>query len=126
MVTINLKLICNMRHALNTKEPGIISERFSNRYSHMLWWKAAKYDCFEQEVWFWKCFWSQSVELPSTFPFISKLSKLLKLLMLIPATAVTVERAQFLLKFVKNNMRSAISEDRMNVLILLYLHKIYL
>ena len=42
----------------------------------------------------------------NTFPAISKLSKLLKLLMLIPATAGTVERAQFSLKFVKNNLRS--------------------
>ena len=42
----------------------------------------------------------------NTFPSISKLPKLLKLLMLIPATAGTVERAQFSLKFVKNNLRS--------------------
>ena len=93
-------------------------------------------DCFEQEVWLWKCFWSQSVKLPwalhetlkkiyeNTFPVISKLSKLLKLLMLIPATAGTVEGAQFSWKFVKNNLRSAILEDRMNVLILLYIHTI--
>ena len=60
----------------------------------------------------------------NAFPVISKLSQLLKLLMLIPATAGTVERAQFSLKFVKNNLRSAISEDRMNVLILLNIHKI--
>ena len=60
----------------------------------------------------------------NTFPVISRLSKLLKLLMLIPATAGTVERAQFSLKFVKNNLPPAISEDRMNVLILLYIHKI--
>ena len=44
--------------------------------------------------------------------------------MLIPATASTVERAQFSLTFAKNNLRFAISEDRMNVLILLYIHKI--
>ena len=93
-------------------------------------------DCFEQEVWLWKCFWSQSVKLlwtlhetlkkvyENTFPVISKLSKLLKLLMLIPATASTVERAQFSLTFAKNNLRFAISEDLMNVLILLYIHKI--
>ena len=60
----------------------------------------------------------------NTFPVRCKLSKLLTLLMLIPATIGTVERAQFSLKFAKNNLRSAISEDRMNVLILLYIHKI--
>ena len=60
----------------------------------------------------------------NTFPVISKLSKILKFLMLIPATASTVELAQFSLKFVKNNLRSAISEDRMNVLIILHIYKI--
>ena len=81
----------------------------------------------------WKCFWSQSEELPSTphktikkvdentFPLISKI---LKLLMLIPATAATVERA-FSLKCVKNDLRSTMSEDRVNVLMLLYIHKDY-
>ena len=34
--------------------------------------------------------------------------------MLIPATAGTFERAQFSLKFVKQNLCSAMSEDRMN------------
>ena len=43
--------------------------------------------------------------------------------MLIPATAATVERAHSSLKFVKNDLRSTMSEDRMNALMLLYIHK---
>ena len=58
----------------------------------------------------------------NAFPVISKLSKLLKLLMLIPARTGTVEGAQFSLKFVKYDLRSAISEDRMNVLIYIYIY----
>ena len=58
----------------------------------------------------------------NTFPVISKLSKLLRLLMLIPATAGTVKQAQFSLKFVKNNLPSAISEDGMNVSIYIYIY----
>ena len=89
-------------------------------------------DCFEQEVRLWKCFQSQSEELPSTpheiikkvdennFPLISKI---LKFLLLIPATAATVERAHSSLKFVKNDLRSSMSEDRMNAFMLLYIHK---
>ena len=42
--------------------------------------------------------------------------------MLIQATAAAFEQAQFSLNFVKNNQPSALSEDRMNVLILLYIH----
>ena len=87
---------------------------------------------FEQEVRLWKCFWSQSEELPSTphgtikkvdeniFPLISKI---LKLLMLIPATSATVERTHSSLKFVKNYLPSTMSEDRMNALMLLYIHE---
>ena len=54
-----------------------------------------------------------------TFPLISKISKLL---MLIPATAASVERAHSSLKFVKNGLRSTMSEDCMNALMLLYVH----
>ena len=43
--------------------------------------------------------------------------------MLIPATAATVERAHSSLKFVKNDQRSTMSEDGMNALMLLYIHK---
>ena len=43
--------------------------------------------------------------------------------MLIPATAATVEGAYFSLKLVKKDLRSAMSEDCMNALMLLYIHK---
>ena len=43
--------------------------------------------------------------------------------MLIPATAATVERAHSSLKFVKNDLRSTMSEYRMNALMSLYIHK---
>ena len=43
--------------------------------------------------------------------------------MLIPAIAATVERAHSLFKFLKNDLRSTMSEDRMNALMLLHIHK---
>ena len=43
--------------------------------------------------------------------------------MLIPATAATGEGAYFTLKLVKKGLRSTMSEDRMNALMLLYIHK---
>ena len=78
----------------------------------------------------WKCFWSQSDKLPSTpqetikkvdentFPLVTKI---LKLLMLIPATAATIERGHSSLKFLKNHLHSVMSEDCMNTLMLLYI-----
>ena len=78
----------------------------------------------------WKCFWSQSDKLPSTpqetikkvdentFPLITKI---LKLLMVIPATAATTERGHSSLKYLKKYLHFAMSEDRMNTLMLLYI-----
>ena len=43
--------------------------------------------------------------------------------MLISATPAAVERAPSSLKFVKNDLHSTMSEDRMNALILLNIHK---
>ena len=55
----------------------------------------------------------------NTFPLIYKI---LKLLMLI-AAAATIERAHSSLKFLKNDLRFIMSEDRMNAFTLLYIHK---
>ena len=35
--------ICNLRPLLNTKEPGFVNKRISNRYPHMLWGRTTKY-----------------------------------------------------------------------------------
>lgn len=54
----------------------------------------------------------------NTFPLITKI---LKLLMVIPATAATTERGHSSLKYLKNDLHFAMSEDRMNTLMLLYI-----
>ena len=86
-------------------------------------------DYFEKEVQLLKCSWSQSEELPSTPHETIKtfdqntfllISKILKLLILIPATAGTAEKAHSLLKFVKNDLRSTMLEGRMNALMLFH------
>ena len=43
--------------------------------------------------------------------------------MLMPATAATIEKARLLLKFVKNDLRLTMRENRLNGLMLLYIHK---
>ena len=43
--------------------------------------------------------------------------------MLMLTTAATVEKARLLLKFVKNDFRLTMREDRLNGLMLLYIHK---
>ena len=44
-------------------------------------------------------------------------------LILIPATSATIDRAYSSLKLMKNDLHSTMSEDGMNAVMLLYIHK---
>ena len=48
---------------------------------------------------------------------------ILRVLLTIPATSASVERANSALRFVKNVYRSKMSEDRLNSVILMSIHK---
>ena len=48
---------------------------------------------------------------------------ILRILLIIPATSATVERANSALRYVKNFYRSSMSESRLNALILMYIHR---
>ena len=48
---------------------------------------------------------------------------ILRVLLTIPATSASVEHASSALKFVKNVYKSKMSEDRLNSLIIMYVHK---
>lgn len=51
------------------------------------------------------------------------ISTILQLLLAVPVAAATVERRDSALKYVKNELRSTMGQDRLNALILLYIHK---
>ena len=55
-----------------------------------------------------------------SFPNIARI---LHLLLIIPVTSANVERANSALKFVKTDLRSRMSQARLNALVLLYCHK---
>ena len=90
---------------------------------------------FHQELMIWKMMWmsANKEELPSTltatlnhgrvssknFPNISTV---LHLLLMTPVTAATVERANSALKFVKSDGRSRMVEDRLNAVLVLFIH----
>ena len=57
---------------------------------------------------------------PIIFPNITKI---LNLVLLTAVTTCSVERANSSLRFVKNHFRSMMSEDRLNALVLLFIHK---
>ena len=48
---------------------------------------------------------------------------ILRLLLITPVTTATVERSKSLFRFVKNVYRSTIGEERLNALLLLFIHK---
>ena len=56
----------------------------------------------------------------SLFPNVHTI---LRLLSITPVTSATVERSNSSLRFVKNVYRSTMAEDRLNALLLLFIHK---
>ena len=90
---------------------------------------------FSQEVRRWQVLWNtQPTEPPSTLrdtllsPFFvpksyPNIATVLHILSITPVTTSTTERAYSALKFVKSDRRSTMSQDRLNSLILLYVHK---
>ena len=104
----------------------------------------AAYECdmrspstISQEVTLWTRHWANEkykpVNVKDTLKQLSShgLSKklypnivgILRVLLTIPATSASVERANSALKFVKNVYKSKMSEDRLNSLIIMYVHK---
>ena len=51
------------------------------------------------------------------------ISRVLHLVLVIPVTSANVERANSALKYVKTDLRSTMSEARLNALVLLFIHK---
>ena len=91
---------------------------------------------FSQEITIWKTMWGRfsDTEKPSTLvetmnnkivceTVFPNITKILFILLLSSVTSSGVERANSTLRFIKNNMRSTMGEDRFNALILLYVHK---
>ena len=91
---------------------------------------------FSQEITIWKTMWDRfsDTEKPSTLvetmnnkivceTVFPNITKILFILLLSSVTSSGVERANSTLRFIKNNMRSTMGEDRFNALILLYVHK---
>ena len=48
--------------------------------------------------------------------------RILSIIFTTPATSAIIERANSVLRYVKNDFRSTMSEDRINALLLLYVH----
>jgi hypothetical protein len=89
---------------------------------------------FRQEVVMWKTLWESADGLPDTitgtlndrrvsirsFPNIVTA---LHLLLLMPVTSASVERANSALKFLKSDRRNRMGEGRLNALLMLFMHR---
>ncbi|XP_071177886.1 52 kDa repressor of the inhibitor of the protein kinase-like [Mytilus edulis] len=89
---------------------------------------------FQKEYNLWQRQWSSQTDKPTNIKdtlvdsrvcplLFPNITKVLNLLLLTSVTASSVERANFSLRFVKNSVRSSMSEDRFNALVLLFVHK---
>ena len=91
---------------------------------------------FSQELRLWTSHWSSITEKPGTIldtlksvsyqgleQMFPNILTILRMLLTMPSTSASVERANSSLKYVKNKYRSRMSEPRLNSLILMYVHK---
>ena len=90
-------------------------------------------EAFKQEVKLWKQRWNYNSapvphDLSETLEQVNSkaypnIFTVLQLLLVVPVTAATVERGNSALKYVKTELRSTMGQNRLNSLILLYVHK---
>ncbi|XP_066274145.1 52 kDa repressor of the inhibitor of the protein kinase-like [Branchiostoma lanceolatum] len=89
---------------------------------------------FRQELRLWKAEWQGEEDKPTSLESTTchpssnprvypNVCTMLHLLMLTPVTSAGVERANSALRYVKNVYRSTMSEDRLNALLLLFVHR---
>ena len=91
-------------------------------------------ESFRQELCIWKALWNNKPDKPDNITstitdpracstMFPNITKILNLLLLTSVTSSSTERANSSLKLIKNVMRSTMGEDRLNALLLLYVHK---
>lgn len=91
---------------------------------------------FCEEVERWRLLWESEAMKPCSIESTLKsrrvlvrkecypnILRILKLLLLLPVTSASVERANSALGFVKSARRNAMTQDRLNALLLLFCHK---
>ena len=89
-----------------------------------------------QEIKLWRQFWKKKLEKPkrlsatlehstqkNIYQMFPNIARILCILPTIPAANASIERANQALRYVRTDFRSAMSEDRFNRLLLLYVHR---
>lgn len=91
-------------------------------------------DSYRQELKIWKALWINQEQKPDTLTstitdsrscstLFPNITTILNLLSLTSVTSSSTERANSSLKFIKSAMRSTMGEERLNALMLLYIHR---
>ena len=122
MKTLHL-LPCHVQHL--QKEDEVAIENFFSGDLPLLY-------SFKHELILWKREWQGETSPPSTIEntltqmivsFYPNIAQILRLTLMLPVPAATVERAHSALKEVKTNKRSSTGSDRLSALILLHVHR---
>ena len=89
---------------------------------------------FKQEVRLWEKYWTRPSDqnaLPTSLQATLEnmnarqspnICAALRVLLLLPVRSAHIERAHSALKYIKTNLRNAMEEQQLNVLVLLYVH----
>ena len=91
-------------------------------------------DSFQQELKLWQQMWGNASSIPKTLSdtladsrscriMYPNITKIIHMLLLTSVTSCTVERANSSLRFLKSCLRGAMTEDRFNALVLLFVHR---
>ncbi|XP_071835292.1 52 kDa repressor of the inhibitor of the protein kinase-like [Apostichopus japonicus] len=88
---------------------------------------------FTHEINLWKREWRSTIEdrpkdIEETLnrmnkSFYPNITQILRLLLMLPVSSASVERSHSALKLIKNKLRSTMENERLNALVLLYVHK---
>jgi len=122
-------------HALNlircnvAKIESITSEAIPDYYHDL-----PSPDSFQQELKLWQQMWGNANNIPKTLSdtladsrschiMYPNITKIIHMLLLTSVTSRTVERANSSLRFVKSCLRGAMTEDRFNALVLLFVYR---
>ena len=91
-------------------------------------------ESFRQELSIWEGLWNNKPDKPDNITstitdpracstMVPNITKIINLLLLTSIASSSTERANSSLKLIKNVMRSTMGEDRLNALLLLYVHR---
>ena len=121
------------RYVSYTRNLGKLSNVERDEVSKFFDWVLPSPSTFNQEIELWKTKWKvEAIQLPNSlsqtldvcnYKLFPNVYTCLHVLLVMPVSTAAVERSHSSLKIVKSKLQSRMGEERLNALMLLYVHK---